>query len=58
VVVVGIATDYCVLATAQDAARAGFTTTVLEDLTAGVAAETSKRAVDDLRSMGVAVVSS
>lgn len=55
VVVVGIATDYCVLATAQDAARVGFSTTVLEDLTAGVASETSRKALDDLRSIGVAV---
>ena len=55
VVVVGIATDYCVLATARDAARAGFKTTVLEDLTAGVARETSEKALDDLRSLGVAV---
>ena len=35
--VVGIATDYCVHATAADAARAGFATQVLLDLTAGVA---------------------
>lgn len=55
VVVVGIATDYCVLATAQDAAREGFRTTVLEDLTAGVARETSTRALDDLRAAGVTV---
>ena len=33
----GIATDYCVQATALDAARNGFTTTVLLDLTAAVA---------------------
>ncbi|MFZ0833117.1 MAG: nicotinamidase [Mycobacterium sp.] len=55
VVVVGIATDYCVLATAQDAARAGFTTTVLTELTAGVAPETSEKALDELRSAGVSV---
>lgn len=55
VVVVGIATDYCVLATARDAARAGFATTVLEDLTAGVAPETTHNALDELRSTGVAV---
>jgi nicotinamidase/pyrazinamidase len=35
--VVGIATDHCVRATALDAAKAGFATTVLLDLTAGVA---------------------
>lgn len=58
VVVVGIATDYCVLATAQDAARAGFTTTVLEDLTAGVAPETSHKALADLQALGVDVATS
>ena len=51
--VVGIATDHCVRATALDAARAGFDTTVLLDLTAGVAAETTERALEELRSAGV-----
>jgi nicotinamidase/pyrazinamidase len=55
VVVVGIATDYCVLATAQDAARAGFTTTVLKDLTAGVAEDTTGNALEQLRTAGVAI---
>ncbi len=50
--VVGIATDYCVHATAADAVRAGFATRVLLDLTAGVAPESTARAVDDLRSAG------
>jgi nicotinamidase/pyrazinamidase len=58
VVVVGIATDYCVLETAQDAARAGFTTTVLTGLTAGVAPDTSRKAIDGLRAMGVTVADS
>ena len=58
VVVVGIATDYCVLETAQDAARAGFTTTVLEDLIAGVARDTSQKAIDGLRAVGVTVAHS
>ncbi|MGE5694461.1 MAG: nicotinamidase [Candidatus Sericytochromatia bacterium] len=52
VVVVGIATDYCVRATAQDAVEAGFKTTVLTDLTAGVAPETSQNALDELRAIG------
>ena len=56
VVVVGIASDYCVLETARDAAREGFTTTVLADLTAGVAPETTSKAFDDLRSTGVGVI--
>jgi nicotinamidase/pyrazinamidase len=47
--VVGIATDYCVHATAADAARAGFATRVLLDLTAGVAPESTAKAIEDLR---------
>ncbi|UVJ38212.1 isochorismatase family protein [Arthrobacter sp. CJ23] len=37
VVVVGIATDYCVMATALDAVQAGYSVTVLGELTAGIA---------------------
>jgi nicotinamidase/pyrazinamidase len=53
--VVGIATDYCVKATAADAVAAGFTTRVLVDLTAGVSPTTTAEAVDALRAAGVAV---
>ncbi|BCI55870.1 nicotinamidase/pyrazinamidase [Mycolicibacterium litorale] len=53
--VVGIATDYCVRATAADAAAAGFTTRVLLDLTAGVAEDSTADAVTALREAGVAV---
>jgi len=51
--VVGIATDYCVHATAADAARAGLRTRVLLDLTAGVAPESTAKAIEDLRAGGV-----
>ncbi|CAL9465723.1 nicotinamidase [Streptomyces sp. NPDC057838] len=51
--VVGIATDHCVRATALDAAKEGFRTQVLLDLTAGVAAETTERALEELREAGV-----
>ncbi|HEX6968235.1 MAG TPA: nicotinamidase [Micromonosporaceae bacterium] len=51
--VVGIATDHCVRATALDAVGAGFDTTVLLDLTAGVAAETTDRALRQLAEAGV-----
>ncbi|MGW6567455.1 isochorismatase family protein [Streptomyces sp. NPDC054975] len=51
--VVGIATDHCVRATAIDAAREGFRTQVLLDLTAGVAKETTERALEELRGAGV-----
>ena len=51
--VVGIATDYCVHATAADAARTGFATRVLLDLTAGVAPASMAEAIADLRAGGV-----
>jgi nicotinamidase/pyrazinamidase len=44
-----------VRATAVDAVREGFRVQVLLDLTAGVAAETTERALDELRSAGVAL---
>ncbi|AVT37109.1 isochorismatase family protein [Plantactinospora sp. BB1] len=53
--VVGIATDHCVRATALDAAREGFATTVLLDLTAGVDAGTTDAALAMLRDAGVAL---
>jgi nicotinamidase/pyrazinamidase len=51
--VCGIATDYCVRATALDAARAGFATTVLLDLTAAVAPERVATTLDQLAAAGV-----
>lgn len=53
--VVGIATDYCVKATAADAVAAGFTTRVLVNLTAGVSPTTTAEAVEALRAAGVEV---
>jgi nicotinamidase/pyrazinamidase len=47
--VAGIATDYCVSATARDAAAAGFATTVLLDLTAGVAKSSTDEAIESMR---------
>ena len=54
--VVGIATDYCVRATAADAAANGFRTRVLLGLTAGVAPGTSAEAIAALRDGGVQVI--
>ncbi|MGI9124960.1 MAG: isochorismatase family protein, partial [Mycobacterium sp.] len=54
--IVGIATDYCVRATAEDAARAGLRTRVLVDLTAGVAPETTASALKEMASAGVELV--
>ncbi|WP_446665449.1 isochorismatase family protein [Flexivirga sp. B27] len=54
--VVGIATDHCVRATALDAAKAGFDTRVLVDLTAGVAADSTARALDEFRAAEISVL--
>jgi nicotinamidase/pyrazinamidase len=54
--VVGIATDHCVRATALDAAAAGFRTTVLLGLTAGISPATVEPALAQLRSAGVTLV--
>jgi len=53
--VCGIATDYCVRATALDAAAAGFATRLLPDLCAAVAPQTGEAAVAELREAGVTV---
>jgi nicotinamidase/pyrazinamidase len=57
VVVVGLATDYCVQATAIDAARLGYSTTVLADGIAAVDLEAGDgdRAIAAMRSAGVDV---
>ena len=54
--VCGIATDYCVKATALDAARNGFATTVLLDLTAAVAPANTDAVVAELTEAGVTTV--
>ena len=51
--VVGIATDHCVRATALDAKQAGFATTVLLELTAGVAQATTDAALEEFRTASV-----
>ena len=56
--VVGIATDHCVRATALDARAAGFDTTVLLELTAGVAAGTTEAALAEFRTAAVATTGS
>jgi nicotinamidase/pyrazinamidase len=53
--VIGIATDYCVQATALDGTRAGLETRVLLGLTAGVSAATTQEAIAGLRAAGVQV---
>ncbi len=54
--VVGIATDFCVKATALDSVDAGYETRVLAELTAPVSDEGFENALDELDDAGVAVV--
>jgi nicotinamidase/pyrazinamidase len=54
--VYGIATDYCVKATAIDAADAGYDVTVIEDLCRGVAPETSEKALQEMKGKGITIV--
>ena len=56
--VVGIATDHCVRATALDAKAAGFATTVLLDLTAGVAEGTTAAALQEFKTASVVTTGS
>ncbi|MBX3099188.1 MAG: isochorismatase family protein [Salinibacterium sp.] len=54
--VVGIATDYCVLASALDALDSGRTVRVLTDLVAGVAPDSSAAALVKLDAAGARIV--
>ena len=54
--IAGIATDYCVRATAADAVAAGLATRVLVPLTAGVAPASTDAALSELRAAGVELI--
>jgi nicotinamidase/pyrazinamidase len=56
--IVGIATDYCVRRTAEDAATEGLATRVLVDLTAGVGEKSTVAAIDAMRAAGVTIAAS
>jgi nicotinamidase/pyrazinamidase len=51
--VVGLTSDYCVASTAWDSIHAGFPTTVLQDLCAGVSSATTESAQAELQAAGV-----
>jgi len=51
----GLATDYCVCETAIDGADQGFSVVLLEDLTRGIAPDTTRRAKARMRSAGVEI---
>jgi nicotinamidase/pyrazinamidase len=56
VVVYGIATDYCVRATALDAVAAGYEVIMIKNLSRGVTPDTSQKALDEMKAKGVAVL--
>jgi len=56
VLVYGIATDYCVKATAIDAAAAGYKVIMVKNLSKGVAPETSLKALDEMQAKGITVI--
>lgn len=50
--VVGIATDYCVLASSLDARKAGLAVTVLTEMCAGISAESTDSAIAQMKAAG------
>ena len=55
VIVYGIATDYCVNATALDAAAAGYKVIFIKNLSRGVAPDTSQKSIEEMKAKGVVV---
>ena len=55
VVVYGIATDYCVRATAIDAVAAGYKVIMIKNLSRGVASDTSQKAIEEMKAKGIVV---
>ncbi len=56
VVVYGIATDYCVRATALDAVALGYRVILIKSLCRGVAPDTSRKALEEMRDTGVIIL--
>lgn len=58
IIITGVATDYCVLNTALDAVRLGYTVHLISDCTRGVAADTTAEAMSKMTGLGVKTYSS
>ncbi|OGP62303.1 MAG: amidase [Deltaproteobacteria bacterium RBG_13_53_10] len=56
VVVYGIATDYCVRATALDAAALRYKVVLIKGLCRGVAPDTSKKAIAEMKAKGISIL--
>lgn len=55
-IVYGIATDYCVRATVLDAVALGYKVILIKNLSRGVAPDTSKKAIEEMKAKGVVVI--
>lgn len=55
-VIYGIATDYCVKATAMDAKDAGYDVIVIKGLSKGVAPDTTQKALGEMKSKGITIL--
>jgi nicotinamidase/pyrazinamidase len=55
-VVYGIATDYCVRATALDGVAAGYKVVLIKSLCRGVAPDTSQKATEEMKTKGIVVL--
>jgi nicotinamidase/pyrazinamidase len=58
VIVYGLATDYCVKATAMDAAARGFEVYLVEDLCRGVATDTTLEALAEMKQQKIHIITS
>lgn len=55
--VFGLATDYCVKATALDALAEGYNVAFIESLSRGVAPDTTTAAIEEMKNAGIIVIS-
>ena len=58
VIIYGLATDYCVKATALDALDAGYEVDLILDLCHGVSPDTTAEAIEEMKAKGVTIVKS
>ncbi len=55
-VIYGLATDYCVRATALDAASSGYQVILIKNLSRGVSPHTSQKAIEEMKRNGVLIL--
>lgn len=55
-IIFGIATDYCVRATALDAVTLGYKVIVIKNLSRGVTGDISERAINEMKTKGITVI--